>query len=163
MQDLKLIAATEKDIDTIAQLATITWNQHYPVIIGQQQVDYMLNLMYSNKSLQEQLIVKKHKFYLISYGNEAVGFISVNEQQAGDWFLNKFYIDQVKAAKGIGTKAFEELTKLIAPKKMTLTVNRGNFKSVNFYFKVGFKIKELTTIDIGNGFVMDDFVMQWQS
>lgn len=163
MQDIKLIPAGEKDINAITELASLIWNQHYPDIIGQEQVDYMLSLMYSKKSLSEQLLVKKHAFYLISAENTPFGFISVNEEKKGEWFLNKFYIDQNRSAKGHGTKVFGEIIKLLQPKKMTLTVNRGNYRSINFYFKLGFKIKDLTTIDIGNGFVMDDFIMVWEA
>jgi len=163
MQDLKLIQAEEKDVDTITQLASLIWNQHYPAIIGRKQVDYMLGLMYSRGSLAEQLLLKNHLFYLISVNNNALGFISVHEEKKGDWFLNKFYIDQTRAHKGIGTLVFEEIKKMFQPKKMTLTVNRANFKSINFYFKLGFKINDLTTIDIGNGFVMDEFIMVWEA
>ena len=161
MQDLKLIRATEKDIDTITQLASVIWNQHYIAIIGQKQVDYMLKMMYSKESLREQLMTKGHLFYLISLNGVNIGFISVNETEKGEWFLNKFYIDQVKSAKGIGTRAFEEFKNLFHPSKVTLTVNKGNYKSINFYFKLGFKIDDVAVFDIGNGFVMDDFIMVW--
>jgi diamine N-acetyltransferase len=162
MQELKLILAGESDIPLISRLAEKIWNQHYPSIIGQAQVDYMLARMYSAAGLQEQLTAKKHVFYLIHSNREPVGFISVSEERKGEWFLNKFYVDQNVAAKGIGTRTFSNLLELIRPVKLTLTVNRGNFKSINFYFKVGFRITNMTTIDIGNGFVMDDFVMEWR-
>lgn len=162
MEDLKLIAASEKDIETISQLAKLIWNQHYPAIIGQQQVDYMLNLMYNKESLIEQLNVKKHQFFLISQAGNIVGFISVNKEDEGNWFLNKFYIDQTKAAKGIGTEAFNLLKSIIQPKKITLTVNKGNIKSINFYFKNGFTIEKTAVFDIGNNYVMDDFIMIWK-
>ena len=163
MEDLKLIEATEKDIDKISDLATLIWHQHYPAIIGTEQVNYMLNLMYSKQSLTEQLTVKKHRFFLVSENNTIIGFISVNQEEDGKWFLNKFYIDQNKAAKGIGTEAFNKLKDIIHPKKISLTVNRGNIKSINFYFKNGFTIEKTATFDIGNGFVMDDFIMTWKS
>jgi ribosomal protein S18 acetylase RimI-like enzyme len=161
MQDLKLIAANQNDIKKISELAAIIWNQHYPGIIGQNQLDYMLNLMYSPQSLSEQLISKRHIFYLINSDAESLGFISVNEEKKGEWFLNKFYINQTKAAKGIGTRAFGQLVKIIKPNKITLTVNRQNYKSINFYFKLGFVIEKVANFDIGNGFTMDDFVMSW--
>jgi len=161
MDEIKLIPATSNDIEQISQLATVIWNQYYPNIIGQTQVDYMLGKMYSRASLQEQLEVKKHQFYLIQFKSNNVGFISVNEDNKGEWFLNKFYINQTLSAKGIGSKTFEEVLKIIRPNKITLTVNRGNYKSINFYFKMRFRIKETAVFDIGNGFVMDDFVMCW--
>lgn len=163
MQDIKLIPASKKDLTTISELARITWNQHYPAIISQQQINYMLDRMYSIESLLEQLEKKKHQFFLIQANGINAGFISVNQESENNWFLNKFYINQEIAAKGIGTKAFEELKKIIDPSKITLTVNRQNFKSINFYFKSGFKIEEVADFDIGDGYVMNDFVMVWYS
>jgi diamine N-acetyltransferase len=161
MQDLKLIPAGDKDPAVISALAKTVWNQHYRTIITQEQIDYMLHKMYSTESLLEQMQVKNHLFFLVQVNETVAGFISVHREQENDWFLNKFYIDQTLAAKGIGGKAFEELKKIIQPSKITLTVNRQNFKSINFYFKNGFKIEQVADFDIGNGYVMNDFVMTW--
>ena len=166
MQDVKLIAATEKDIKKIAKLATRIWNQHYPDIIGRKQTDYMLNLLYSERALRDQLFpkgitVKKQDYYLINFQDTSVGFLSTHRENKGECFINKFYIDQTNAAKGIGTLVFEKLQELIKPKKIRLTVNRKNYKSINFYFKLGFKIESIVDIDIGNNFVMNDFIMIW--
>jgi len=163
MQDIKLIPATHNDIKSISLLAKIIWNQHYPAIISQQQIDYMLNLMYSDASLKEQMDQKGHLFFLIRTGDSCLGFISVNREKENNWFLNKFYINQETSSRGIGAKAFEELKKIIRPSKITLTVNRQNFKSINFYFKTGFRIERVADFDIGNGYVMNDFVMVWYS
>ncbi len=162
MQDIKLIPATENDISKIADLALMIWNQHYPDIIGQEQVDYMLDLMYSEQSILAQMHKKHHRFYLISVNDVAAGFISLHEEKKHEWNINKFYIDQTKSSKGIGTRVFEKLKQLIHPKKITLTVNRQNHKSINFYFKLGFKIESVANFDIGNNFVMNDFVMVWE-
>jgi ribosomal protein S18 acetylase RimI-like enzyme len=76
-----------------------------------------------------------------------------------DFFLHKFYIDQQVSNSGIGTKVLNLLIELIKPKSLTLTVNRQNYKSINFYFKNGFKIDRVEDFDIGNGYHMNDFVM----
>lgn len=162
MQDLKLITASVNDISEITQLAKIVWNQHYSAIISQAQIDYMLNLMYSEQSLTEQMTLKGHRFYFVNSNGINIGFISVNEEQPSEWFLNKFYVDQTKASKGIGAAAFNKLLHILSPKKITLTVNRQNYKSINFYFKTGFKIDHVADFDIGNGYVMNDFVMVWK-
>jgi diamine N-acetyltransferase len=163
MQDVKLIRAGAKDIETIMELARITWNQHYPAIISQHQIDYMLEMMYSKQSLTEQLEKKQHSFFLIEHSGQYAGFISVNPEINNNWFLGKFYIDQTKAGKGLGAKAFDLLLKEIKPSQITLTVNRQNYKSINFYFKLGFKIDKVADFDIGNGFVMNDFIMTWKN
>ena len=163
MLDLKLIAAQEKDIPLIAELAQLIWNQHYPDIISREQIGYMLGRIYSSASLTEQMREKKHLFFLIQQNKTAIGFISVHRETGDDWFLNKFYINQEVAAKGLGGAAFELLKEQIAPQKITLTVNRQNFKSINFYFKQGFKIDHVADFDIGDGYVMNDFVMVWNN
>lgn len=162
MQDIKLVAATVADIKTISRLAELIWNQHYRSIISQMQIDYMLNLMYSEESLREQMQEKLHQFILIHVDNIPQGFISVHTENNREWLLNKFYINQEQAAKGTGSTAFEQLKQIIRPAKITLTVNRQNFKAVNFYFKQGFKIERVADFDIGNCFVMNDFVMVWK-
>ena len=161
MPDITLTPAGPDDIATLEALAHRIWNQHYPAVIGQEQVNYMLNLMYSQASLREQMLQKEHRFFLIKTGLQLFGFISVNKESGSGWFLNKFYIDQSLAGKGNGASAFEELKKIIQPDKITLTCNRQNYKSINFYFKLGFKIERVADFDIGNGYVMNDFVMVW--
>ena len=156
---IQLILAKEADINTITRLAQKIWNDHYVEIIGQQQVNYMLDKMYSYNSLSDQLNKKKHSFYLVKNDGQDVGFISVSSDNDHDFFLHKFYIDQAISNSGIGTKALSQLIDLIRPETLTLTVNRQNFKSINFYFKNGFRIDRVEDFDIGNDYKMNDFVM----
>lgn len=151
--------AEEKDLTTISKLAQIIWNQHYVSIIGQKQVDYMLEKMYNHKSLIEQMTQKKHVFFLIQNLDECLGFISVSTENNSDYFLHKFYIDQQKSNTGIGTILLKALIEKLKPKSLMLTVNRKNYKSINFYFKNQFKIDRVEDFDIGDGYEMNDFVM----
>jgi RimJ/RimL family protein N-acetyltransferase len=165
MQDSSLLlkAVSETEIEKIADLAKIIWQKHYPPIIGQEQVDYMLKNMYNTKSLLNQINEKGQQFYFIIFENETIGFISVTNEKDRCWMLNKFYVLDKETAKGIGTAILEELKKIIQPKKIRLTVNRNNFKSINFYFKNGFRIDAVAQFDIGEGYIMDDFIMVWNA
>lgn len=156
---IHITIAQEKDLETIANLAKVIWNDHYVPFIGQEQVDYMLAKIYNYQSLVEQLNVKKHVFYLIKNDDVALGFLSISSQNTTDYFLHKFYIDQQKSNTGIGTEVLNLLINTINPKTLTLTVNRQNYKSINFYFKNGFKIDRVEDFDIGDGYRMNDFVM----
>lgn len=156
---IHLKVAEQKDLTTVSKLARVIWNHHYVPIIGQEQVNYMLDKMYNDESLIEQLNKKKHVFYLINEGDVSLGFISVSSENKADFFLHKFYIDQQKSNVGIGTKALLLLIETVNPKSLMLTVNRQNFKSINFYFKNGFKINRVEDFDIGDGYLMNDFVM----
>ena len=74
--------------------------------------------------------------------------------------MHKFYIDQDLANNGLGTQVLQKLESLLPIKTITLTVNRQNFKSINFYFKNGFKIESVEDFNIGDGYFMNDFVMK---
>ena len=94
MQDSSLLlkAVSETEIEKIADLAKIIWQKHYPPIIGQAQVDYMLKTMYDPESLLIQINEKGQQFYFIIFENETIGFISVTNEKDGCWMLNKFYV-----------------------------------------------------------------------
>jgi GNAT superfamily N-acetyltransferase len=164
MQDSSLLLkpVTITDVEKIADLAKIIWQKHYPPIIGQEQVDYMLQKMYDHESLLNQINDKGQQFYFIINKTETMGFLSVTNEKNDRWMLNKFYVLEDNAGKGLGTLVIEELKKMIKPKKIRLTVNRNNFKSINFYFKNGFRIDTVAQFDIGEGYIMDDFIMVWQ-
>jgi len=156
---LQLIKANHSDIKRIADLAKLIWNQHYLSIIGQNQVDYMLEKIYNDESLLKQLKELNHLFFLIIQSGKEIGFVSISSKNEEDYFIHKFYVDQNCANTGIGSQILSQLESTFSPKTLSLTVNRQNFKSINFYFKNNFKIKSVEDFDIGNGFVMNDFVM----
>lgn len=156
---IHLILAKETDLNTVAMMAAEIWNTHYVPMVGQKQVDYMLGKFYNHQSLVEQ-IQKGHRFYLVKQSDRLIGFLSVSTTNDADYFLHKLYIYSDRSNAGAGTDTLNELVKLIGPKTLTLTVNRQNFKSINFYFKNGFKIKSVEDFDIGDGYEMNDFVME---
>lgn len=157
--NVELIAATQKDVDLIGELAKQIWNDHYPEIIGQQQVDFMLQKLYNPESLFDQM-EKGQQFHLVFADDSAVGFVAVNDEGEGKYFLNKFYIQTGQQGKGLGSTVFSRVLNLYpALKEMRLQVNRQNYKAINFYFKMGFIIEYVADFDIGDGYFMNDFVM----
>ena len=146
--EFTLKPASPKDYITIQQLAIVIWNKHYVPIIGQKQVDYMLDKLYSEKGIAEQVQDKAQSFLLIlNVSAKAVGFIAYSPIAKGEYWLNKFYILNEEQGKGFGTEVFKEFVKhLNKPEKVKLTVNRQNYKSINFYFKNGFVIEEVADL-----------------
>jgi diamine N-acetyltransferase len=162
---IKLILATSNDFLVIANLAETIWHKHYIPIIGKEQVLFMLDKMYSENSLHEQMHEKGQRFYLIqnSTDNSNIGFISISEDKPESFWIHKFYVLDTQQGKGVGAKVFELiLLEMKDASSIRLTVNRQNFKSINFYFKLGFCIEEVADFDIGNGYFMNDFVMRWK-
>ena len=160
--DLRLALAA--DIPTVQGLAHRIWWNHYPGIISAEQIAYMLQNMYDTETLLHRMTAEGEQFWLIqSATREDIGFISVRQQAAQQYFIQKFYIDIEQQGKGIGAEAFERLLEHYADaREIRLTVNRQNYKSINFYFKIGFRIERCADFDIGGGFFMNDFVMCWK-
>lgn len=159
---LELVRADNTHIRIIQNLASDIWWKYYPPIIGYKQVQYMLDKFYSESALLEQMNIKKHQFFLISWKKKMIGFVSIECLKHKKLFIHKFYILQNMSNKGIGTKVFRKIVLIFQPKEIRLTVNRQNFKAINFYFKNKFIIEKVEDFDIGNGFYMNDFVMVWR-
>ena len=159
--DISFKKATLSDIPLIRSLAEVIWWRHYPAIITNDQIEYMLELMYSERSITEQM--QKHQNYTLIYAEgQPVGYYAVSEKSPEHFFLHKFYIDTERHRKGIGAAAFDHIkaNDCKGYSEITLQVNRRNIKAVNFYFKHGFVIDYVDDFDIGNGYTMDDFFMK---
>jgi ribosomal protein S18 acetylase RimI-like enzyme len=149
----------DEDIPAVGELAARIWRRHYRAIISDAQIDYMLELMYAPDALRKQL-ASGQRFHLLFHDDTLAGFAGIENKNAEGWFLHKFYIDQDKARMGLGKTLMEHLLHIHAPKTLSLHVNRKNIDAINFYFRHGFSIDRLIVTDIGNGYIMDDFVMK---
>lgn len=156
--------AKEEDIPTIQEIAHLTWPATYLSIIGQQQIDYMLDKMYNRGELLQQLM--DGYIFLIAEENEKnIGFASYSiiDHQKRTYKLHKLYVLPDSHGKGVGKILINEVFNLVKAANGTalqLNVNKYN-KSSDFYLKAGFKIKEAVLLDIGHGYFMDDYVMEF--
>jgi len=163
MVNLNLALATSADIPAIQTLAQCIWRAHYPAIIGIEQVEYMLDKFYSEESLRQQM-VEGQQFWLVQNpelkNGQSLGFLAVSDQGEGRYFLHKFYLDNEQRGQGLGKSIFALLlARYKNLRELRLTVNRQNFKSINFYFRIGFVIERCVDIPIGEGYTMADFQM----
>lgn len=143
----------------VAALAEKIWKQHYTAIITMGQIEYMLDKMYSRESMLKQL-QEGHEFTLVFADGVPVGYAAVSKKGRGNYFIHKFYVDVAEHSKGIGSRLLQHiLESLPDAETLELTVNRKNFKAINFYFKNGFTIREVADFDIGNNYFMNDFIM----
>lgn len=146
-------------IPVIQNLANITWPVTYGEIITPQQLDYMMELLYSRAALQKQ--IDKGEQFIIAYDDEKpVAFASYSEKDHTIYKLHKIYILPNQQGKGIGKLLINYITADIKPATaLQLNVNRHN-KALHFYEKAGFTIIAQEDIYIGNGFYMNDYVME---
>ena len=159
---LSFIKAHEKDILTIQQLAHTIWYNHYTTIISEEQIEYMLNLMYSTKTISKE-IQHGYFWYLIMENSQPIGFISFHfENDDTKMKLEKLYTLVSHHGKGYGQESLnfvKDSSKKMDAQILCLRVNKQNTKAINAYIKAGFTIEREDTADIGNGYVMDDYIM----
>lgn len=159
---LAVTKATAADIPLIRQLTFDIWPQTYRDLLSQEQIDYMLELMYSPVALQKQMQQDNCTFILLYDDELPIAFASYNEQIPGTWKLHKIYILPSQQGKGIGRFIINYILDEIRPlqaKTLQLQVKRDN-KAKDFYEKIGFKIIQTADFDIGNGYFMKDYVME---
>lgn len=156
---MTLRLATESDIPLVSELARRIWLDYYPAIVSVEQIEFMLERMYSTDALSEQMR-NGQIFYLPETAQGTIGYLSVSETDPGSYFMHKFYIDNGLRGKGIGQEVLRLLKNILpAMQVLRLNVNRRNYQSINFYFKAGFVIESCMDIPIGNGYEMNDFRM----
>lgn len=156
---VQLKRANNADFPIIEDLARKIWQDHYVPMIGQAQVDYMLAKFYNTEAIAKQAEEGQY-FWMILKDNHPEGYIAVSQKTDGTYFLNKFYLSTALQGRGIGASIFNEVLDLYKDcAVIRLQVNKNNFKSINFYFKMGFVIEQLLVLDIGDGYAMDDFLM----
>jgi len=155
------IANSELDYKTIENLAVTIWQEHYIPIIGVQQVEYMLNKYQSVNAIKAQL-KEGAEYYLIKYQNIIVGYFSYCKKEES-LFLSKIYILSALRGKGVGKTAMmyiQSKAEQMGYSSISLTVNKNNEASIKAYEKMDFKKIKKMVVDIGNGFVMDDYLME---
>ncbi len=160
MHALSIREATMGDIPAIRHIAHHTWPVAYGQLLSQEQLTYMLDLMYSEQSLTDQ-INKGHRFYLAELDGNPHGFASVSDEGQHRFKLNKLYVLPDTQKTGAG-KALLQQTITYAKQhnglQLFLQVKKDN-PSKGFYEKQGFEVIDEVDLDIGNGYFMNDFIM----
>ncbi len=155
--------AGEESISTIQHIAEITWKAAYTSILSPNQMKYMLDLFYSESSLQKQ-IKDGHRFIVAKEFETVIGFASYSlksSEESKVYRLHKIYINPGQQGKGAGKILIDFIIQDIKPHNATgleLNVNRQN-KALHFYQRRGFRIVKEEDFDIGEGYFMNDYVM----
>jgi len=153
--------AYPSDIPLIREMAYHIWPVTYGSILPPRQIEYMLELIYSEKVLHEQMTTN-FEFILVYDGLHPVGFASYSLTEPRLYKLHKIYVLPSQQGKGTGRFIIDELVKSMKTKGATtlrLNVNRNNSAKF-FYERLGFAITKEEDIDIGNGYFMNDYVME---
>lgn len=152
---------SEEEILSLESLAKEIWNQHFVPIIGQEQVDYMLEKFQSSEAIKRQISEGMH-YFMVQADGENAGYCAY-KIDGNRVFLSKLYVKLEYRGNGLGKLMLENIRQFASEndlKAVYLTVNKHNDDTISIYHHLGFQVIDSVVSDIGGGFVMDDFIMQ---
>lgn len=142
----------------------MTWGHTYKAILSKEQIEYMFELMYSEKNIRKQMEEGGHLYFVTEKDNTPVGYLSIEPKSDCSFVFQKVYVIPSAQGGGIGRYMIKWGISYLKerypiPFSIELYVNRKN-PAVKFYKQIGFEIINTRDHDIGNGFYMNDYVMR---
>ena len=156
--------ATLEDISLINEMAWIVFPHTYNKMLPPGQTEYMMEWMYSEESLHKQMTQDGHIYYLAFKGDEPAGYLSIQPEAEHVYHLQKIYVLPHFQGLQLGKLLFNHAIKSIKelhpePCQMRLNVNRDNTKAVEFYQRMGMSKVFEGDFEIGQGYLMTDYIM----
>ena len=169
-----------QDQELLAEVAGEIWNEYWPQHIGQAQTDYMVEQFQSLSAIQRQMAEEGYEYWFLTVpqgqsdspwtapdGRPIVGFTGGHEEpETNRYFISKIYLLASERGKHYASRVIQFYTALCVQRDlraMYLTVNKGNQMGIRCYEAKGFKTIDAVETDIGQGFVMDDYIMEKQA
>jgi GNAT superfamily N-acetyltransferase len=160
---IKISRAVESDLSRVRELAQTIWRAHYPGIISNEQIEYMLTWMYSLETLQREVHHEGVQFELLRVNSELVGFAAYGPtSESGVYKLHKLYVHPDQQGQGLGSRLLnycEDQVATLGAEKLILAVNKQNRRAIRTYERNGFSVIKSVCNEIGGGFVMNDYIM----
>ena len=157
--------SSDTELMEVAVLADKIWHECFTEIISIGQIDYMVEKFQSYKAMTKQLIEQDYSYYAVRDDEELCGYIGVKPEKDDRFFLSKLYLRSDKRGRGIASlmlkKVFEEAEKC-GKSRVYLMVNKHNDHAIAVYKKTGFVIADEVVTDIGSGYVMDDYILEYK-
>ncbi len=154
---------TSNDFRQLEPFAASIWEQHYTPIIGADQVAFMLNKYQSAKAMSDQFSAG-YKYAVVICGDQKAGYFAYDGKAEKEVFISKLYIHKDFRRRGLGRHILDFIakeTRALGCTAMTLSVNKDNSDSIQFYIAYGFQTIKAQKVAIGEGFYMDDYVMSY--
>ncbi len=161
---LKITKVKLESIPVIKRLSDEIWKQVYPSVVPMEQIEFLLSTWYSTAALTEQMKQSGHQFILVEWNDEAVGYASYSMKLANQperFRVHKLYLQPALHGKGIGRDMLKFIAEESMPlgcRELELNVHKRN-PAVGFYRHVGFTVEQDVVLVIGDGHVLDDYIM----
>lgn len=162
---------TDEDLKELAQMAGEIWREYWPDIIGAEQTEYMVANFQSLEAITHDVREGGYEYWFICAADDGrkVGYTGGHEErvsagyEADRFFISKIYLLAEERGRGFASatiRFYDELCTKRGLRTMYLTVNKHNELGIHAYEGKGFMAIDAVETDIGNGFIMDDFIME---
>jgi ribosomal protein S18 acetylase RimI-like enzyme len=154
----------ECDFASVATLAKTIWREHYTTIISREQIEYMLAGRFTPENLQKYVRADDRWMETVRLDSSLIGYCSYAlSTTPREMKLEQLYLLPAFHGRGIGRSMLdraEQQCRLKDCNLLMLQVNKHNEKAIRAYNRAGYRVRGEAVVDIGNGFVMDDFIME---
>lgn len=165
---VNIVKAGADSLKVIHDMAQVVFRHTYKDILSSEQMEYMMDMMYSMPNLHKQL-EEGHCYYIAYRGGVPCGYVSVQHEGKDDegveiYHLHKIYVMPDAQGSGVGMSLFNTAVEHVRakvndkPARIELNVNKFN-SSVNFYLHIGMRVLLEEDFPIGNGFYKTDYIM----
>lgn len=156
---------TREELEALARLAAEIWMDYWPALIGEEQTRYMVEMFHSVEAMERDRAEHGYEYWFIqSETGDVLGYTAGHDEpESGRYYISKVYLKPEVRGRHLATCTFaffDELCRKRGWHAMYLNVNKGNELGLRAYRGNGFQVIDAVVNDIGNGFVMDDYVME---
>lgn len=153
--------ASLTDIPQIRKMAQVIFPITYSSILSPEQLEYMMEWMYSEINLRKQMTERGDRYFI---DDSSRGYVSFRHDHDSIYHLEKIYVLPEYQKSGLGRNLFDRVIAEIRliqngePFTVELNVNRNN-PSVGFYRHLGMRCDRSGDFPIGYGYYMNDYIM----
>lgn len=157
---------TADDRQRLAALADEIWHEYWPALIGDAQTDYMVENFQSLEAIERDMREHAYEYWFMRAEDNGriAGYTGgCVEPETNRFFISKIYLRAEERGHGFASQTirfYEDLCRARGLAALYLTVNKHNDLGVRAYRGKGFETIDSVETDIGQGFIMDDFIME---
>lgn len=161
---VELKKAESIDIPVLAQLASSIWHEFWVDILSFGQIEYMVEKFQSENAIKNQIKTENYTYFFIKAEGETIGYVGLS-LKTDYLFLSKLYILHTYRHCGYGSQVFKlikDFAYMHNYDRIILTVNKHNTNAIEAYLGWGFETIDSVETEIGEGFIMDDYIMEYR-
>ena len=157
---------TPEDRAALAALASEIWHEYWPALIGEAQTDYMVEQFQSLEAIERDLAEHAYEYWFLRAAEDGrtVGYTGGRvEPETNRFFISKIYLLKEHRGEGLCSatiRFYERLARERGLDALYLTVNKRNEMAIRAYKAKGFEVVDAVETDIGDGYIMDDYIME---